>query len=92
MRSSTRPDRCLAPSGRRTAGGEPPVRPEREADSTGAADAVFAPVVTRLGAHGVDLDDTCAARSRVVPSPSAFAESHDAAHREPRVLAEEEIE
>ena len=57
-----------------------------------AADAMFAPVVTRLDTYGVDLDDTCAAYTRAVLSLPAFVEWRDAAHQEPWVLAEEEVE
>ena len=58
----------------------------------GAADAMFAPVVTRLDTYGVDLDGTCTAYSRVVLSLPAFVEWRDAAVREPWTLAKEEIE
>ena len=58
----------------------------------GAADAMFAPVVTRLDTYGVGLDDACAEYSRAVRSLPAFVEWRDAACREPWVLAEEEIE
>ena len=40
----------------------------------GAADAMFALVVTRLDTYGVDLDETCAAYSRAVLTLPAFVE------------------
>lgn len=36
----------------------------------GAADAMYAPVVTRLDTYGVDLDETCAAYSPRGPDPA----------------------
>lgn len=57
----------------------------------GAVDAMFAPVVTRLDTCGVDLDDTCATCSRAALNLPAFVERRDAAHRERRVPAEEEV-
>ena len=57
----------------------------------GAADAMFAPVATRLESYGVHLDDTCAAYSRAVLTLPAFVEWRDAAIREPWIIAEEEI-
>ena len=57
----------------------------------GAADAMFAPVATRLETYGVHLDDTCAAYSRAVLTLPAFVEWRDAAIREPWIIAEEEI-
>ena len=58
----------------------------------GAADAMFAPVVTRLDTYGVELDDTCAAYSRAVLTLPAFVEWRDAALREPWVITEDEID
>ena len=58
----------------------------------GAADAMFAPVVTRLDTYGVDLDDTCAAYSRAVLSLPAFVEWRDAALQEPWIVPEDEID
>ena len=57
----------------------------------GAADAMFAPVVTHLDTHGVALNDTCAAYSRAVLTLPAFVEWRDAAVGEPWIIAEEEI-
>ena len=57
----------------------------------GAADAMFAPVATRLETYGVGLDGTCAAYSRAVLTLPAFVEWRDAAIREPWIIAEEEI-
>ncbi|MCP5367323.1 MAG: glutathione S-transferase family protein [Hyphomicrobiales bacterium] len=57
-----------------------------------AADAMFAPVVTRLDTYGVDLDDTCAAYSRAVLTLPAFQEWRDAALKETWVVAEDEID
>ena len=53
---------------------------------------MFAPVVTRLDACGVDLDDTCTACTRAVPTLPDFAEWRDAACRERWIPAEEEVE
>ncbi len=58
----------------------------------GAADAMFAPVVTRLDTYGVLLDDTCAAYSRAVLSLPAFVEWRDAALQEPWIVPEDEID
>ena len=58
----------------------------------GAADAMFAPVVTRLDTYGIDLDDICAAYSRAVLSLPAFVEWREAALREPWIVAEDEID
>jgi len=58
----------------------------------GAADAMFAPVVTRLDTYGVELDDTCAAYSRAVLTLPAFVEWRNAALREPWVIPEDEID
>ena len=58
----------------------------------GAADAMFAPVVTRLDTYGVELDDTCAAYSRAVLTLPAFVEWRDAALREPWRVAENEAD
>ncbi len=57
-----------------------------------AADAMFAPVVTRLDTYGVDLDETCAAYSRAVLSLPAFVEWRDAALQEPWIVPEDEID
>ena len=43
----------------------------------GAADAMYAPVVTRLDTYGVELDETCAAYSRAVLTLPAFVEWRD---------------
>ena len=58
----------------------------------GAADAMFAPVVTRLDTYGVDLDETCAAYSRAVLTLPAFVEWRDAALQEPWIVPEDEID
>ena len=58
----------------------------------GAADAMFAPVVTRLDTYGVDLDATCTAYSRAVLSLPAFAEWRAAALQEPWIVPEDEID
>ena len=58
----------------------------------GAADAMFAPVATRLETYGVHLDDTCAAYSRAVLTLPAFVEWRDAAIREPWIVPEDEID
>ncbi len=57
-----------------------------------AADAMFAPVVTRLDTYGIDLDETCGAYSRAVLSLPAFMEWHEAALKEPWVVPEDEID
>ena len=57
-----------------------------------AADAMYAPVVTRLDTYGVDLDETCAAYSRAMLSLPAFAEWREAALREPWIVTEDEID
>ncbi|MDE0113211.1 MAG: glutathione S-transferase family protein [Albidovulum sp.] len=57
-----------------------------------AADAMYAPVVTRLDTYGVDLDDTCAAYSRAVLSLPAFLEWREAALQEPWIVPEDEID
>ena len=54
----------------------------------GAADAMFAPVVTRLDTYGVDLDETCAAYSRAVLTLPAFVEWRDAALQESWIVPE----
>ena len=58
----------------------------------GAADAMFAPVVTRLDTYGVALDDTCAAYSRAVLNLPAFIEWREAALQEPWIVPEDEID
>jgi len=58
----------------------------------GAADAMFAPVVTRLDTYGVELDEPCAAYSRAVLSLPAFVEWREAALREPWIVPEDEID
>ncbi len=58
----------------------------------GAADAMFAPVVTRLDTYGVELDEPCAAYSRSVLSLPAFVEWREAALREPWIVPEDEID
>ena len=58
----------------------------------GAADAMFAPVVTRLDTYGVDLDGTCADYSRAVLSLPAFLEWREAALQEPWIVVEDEID
>ena len=57
-----------------------------------AADAMYAPVVTRFDTYGVDLDETCAAYSRAVLTLPAFVEWRDAALQEPWVVPEDEID
>ena len=58
----------------------------------GTADAMFAPVVTRLDTYGVALDDTCATYSRAVLSLPAFVEWREAALREPWIVPGDEID
>ena len=58
----------------------------------GAADAMFAPVVTRLDTYGIDLDDTCAAYSRAVLRLPAFVEWRDGALQEPWIVPEDELD
>ena len=53
---------------------------------------MFAPVVTRLDTYGVDLDEICAASSRVVLTLPAFVEWCDAALQEAWVVPEDEID
>ena len=57
-----------------------------------AADAMYAPVVTRFDTYGVDLDETCAAYSRAVLTLPAFVEWRDAALQEPWIVPEDEID
>ena len=57
-----------------------------------AADAMYAPVVTRLDTYGVALDETCAAYSRAVLSLPAFVEWRDAALQEPWIVPEDELD
>jgi len=57
-----------------------------------AADAMFAPVATRLDTYGIDLDETCGAYSRAVLSVPAFIEWREAALKEPWVVPEDEID
>ena len=57
-----------------------------------AADAMYAPVVTRLDTYGVELDETCAAYSRAVLTLPAFVEWRDAALQEPWIVPEDEID
>ena len=58
----------------------------------GAADAMFAPVVTRLDTYGIELDDVCSAYSRAVMTLPAFVEWRDAALQEPWIVPEDEID
>ena len=58
----------------------------------GAADAMYAPVVTRLDTYGVELDETCAAYSRAVLTLPAFVEWREAALQEPWIVPEDEID
>ena len=58
----------------------------------GAADAMFAPVVTRLDTYGVDLDETYADYSRDVLSLPTFVEWREAALLEPWIVVEDEID
>ena len=58
----------------------------------GAANAMFAPVVTRMDTYGVDLDETCAAYRRAVLTLPAFVEWRDAALQEPWIVPEDEID
>ena len=57
-----------------------------------AADAMYAPVVTRFDTHGVDLDETCAAYSRAVLTLPAFVEWREAALQEPWIVPEDELD
>ena len=57
-----------------------------------AADAMYAPVVTRFDTYGVDLDETCAAYSRAVLTLPAFVQWRDAALQEPWIVPEDELD
>ena len=57
-----------------------------------AADAMYAPVVTRFETYGVELDETCTAYSRAVLTLPAFVEWRDAALQEPWIVSEDEID
>ena len=57
-----------------------------------AADAMYAPVVTRFDTYGVDLDETCAAYSRAVLTLPAFVEWRNAALQEPWIVPEDELD
>lgn len=57
----------------------------------GAADAMFAPVVTRLDTYGVEVDGTCESYCRAVLTHPAFVEWREAALREPWIVPEDEI-
>ena len=57
-----------------------------------AADAMYAPVVTRFDTYGVDLDKTCAAYSRAVLTLPAFVEWREAALQEPWIVPEDELD
>ena len=60
-------------------------------EAIAAADAMFAPVVTRLDTYGVVLDEVCSTYSRAVLSLPAFVEWRDAALQEPWIVPEDEI-
>ena len=57
-----------------------------------AADAMYAPVVTRFDTYGVDLDETCTAYSRAVLTLPAFVEWRNAALQEPWIVPEDELD
>ena len=56
------------------------------------ADAMFAPVVTRLDTYGVDLDPVCAEYSQAVLTMPAFKQWKAAALEEPWIIDEDEID
>jgi glutathione S-transferase len=57
-----------------------------------AADAMYAPVVSRLYTYDVDVSGTSAAYMRAVMALPAWKEWHAAALKEPWVLAEDEVD
>ena len=57
----------------------------------GAADAMFAPVVTRFDTYGVEVDGTCESYCRAVLTHPAFVEWREAALKEPWIVREDEI-
>ena len=57
-----------------------------------AADAMFAPVVTRFDTYGVELDEICTAYCNAVMQLPAFVEWREAALREPWIVVEDEVD
>jgi glutathione S-transferase len=58
----------------------------------GAADAMYAPVATRLRTYGVPLDPVAAAYVEAIHAWPLFREWHAAALEEPWIIAEDEID
>jgi glutathione S-transferase len=58
----------------------------------GAADAMYAPVVSRFRTYGIDVSPTARAYMEAVMALPAWAEWTAAAMREPWVLAEDEVD
>jgi glutathione S-transferase len=58
----------------------------------GAADAMYAPVVSRFHTYAVEVSDTAHAYMRAVMALPAFIEWRDAARREPWVLPHDEVD
>jgi glutathione S-transferase len=58
----------------------------------GAADAMYAPVVSRLHTYGVAVGDTAGAYMRAVMALPAWNEWREAARREPWVLPHDEVD
>jgi glutathione S-transferase len=58
----------------------------------GAADAMYAPVATRLRTYGVALDPTAAAYVETIQAWPLFGEWRAAAQDEPWIIAEDEVE
>ncbi|HEY1978713.1 MAG TPA: glutathione S-transferase family protein [Xanthobacteraceae bacterium] len=58
----------------------------------GAADAMYAPVVSRFHTYAVEVGDTARAYMRAVMALPAYTEWRDAARREPWVLPHDEVD
>ena len=58
----------------------------------GAADAMYAPVVSRLHTYGVDVGGTAQTYMRAMMALPAWREWRDAARREPWVLPHDEVD
>ena len=58
----------------------------------GAADAMYAPVVSRFHTYAVEVSDTARAYMRAVMALPAYTEWRDAARREPWVLPHDEVD
>ena len=58
----------------------------------GAADAMYAPVVARLHSYGIEVVATSRAYMDAVMALPAWRDWHDAAVKEPWVLAEDEVD